>query len=142
MALLARVIKQRRIWVELSGILPGDMEFPAGVISDLWGPGGVSFWRVSDRGSEGVRRVVVNWAGERQELEQVMEIRFVDEDAVPALGMSVIAKKGIGPDKGFHAMHRDVVVKTNKDAINLAREMLTLEPVTMLTEEIVACIAE
>jgi hypothetical protein len=94
MALLARIIKEARAWVELSEGMPGDMEFPAGVISDLYNPRGTSFWLVNDRESEDVRRLVANWACEpsRTELAEV-EIRFVDREKVEALGMTVEGKK-------------------------------------------------
>lgn len=142
MPLLARMIRQRRAWVELGGDLPGDMAFPAGVISDLYDArGGASFWLVSARESEDVRRLVANLACMSNELNP-QEIRFVDEQDVKALGIDIRAKKsGEIPDKGLGGNHSDLYVQTNGQAVDLAKKMLLIEPIVMTAEDVIACVA-
>jgi hypothetical protein len=145
MPLLARMIRQRRAWVQLGGDMPDDMAFPVGVIADLYDArGGTSFWLVNDREGEDVRRLVahLSCATSARDLSPT-EIRFVDEEAVKRIGIRVEATKGNeGPDKGLSSNHRDLHVQTNGQAIDLAKEMLRHDPIIMTIDVVTVCIAE
>jgi hypothetical protein len=39
-------------------------------------------------------------------------------------------------------MHRDVYVKTNGQAVHLAKEMMLIDPIVTTAEEVACCIAE
>jgi hypothetical protein len=143
MPLLARILRQRRAWVQLGEDIPDDMGFPAGVISDLYDARGASFWLVSDREGEDVSRLVANLscATSARQLSAV-EMRFVDEETVKALGIVMKATKANeGIDKGFSNRHRDLYIETAGQAVKLARKMLLIEAVIMIEADVARCIA-
>jgi hypothetical protein len=144
MSLLARILRQRRAWLELAEGIPADMEFPAGVISDLYDARGASFWVVSDREADEVRRLVGNLSCTPSSKQlNTMEIRFVPEDVVKVMDIRMEMTKGVeGPDKGFSDRHRDLYVETNGQAVGLAKEMLRIDPIIMTERDVARCIAE
>jgi hypothetical protein len=142
MPLLAKKTRGRA-WVPLGGELPDDMAFPARVVSDLYDArGGTSFWVVSERNGDDVRRLVANMACMFKTLD-TQEIRFIDNEDLTSIGIAVNTKKpGELLDKGFGANHRELQVTTIREAVELTKQMLHIEPVTMTSERVVACVAE
>ncbi len=86
-----------------------------------------------------VDRVIAAYFSTRESLGNIM-IKRVDSDHLKDLSITVHQNPGNTVDHGVNGLHRDVPLRTCKEALELAYSLLNLPPIIKSIDQVTECI--